>query len=108
MWQGSWIRLWTVTSLFCCMPRIANCCLLKRLTKHATSLYLCIFEIIFEKPRETYERGLFCESCGITDHTSLEFKFHTNALSKKLIAHIQNTQIQHTHKSVEGINCSVR
>ena len=55
MCQGPWIRLWTVTSLFCSISRLAVWCLLKKITKHASLLYLCIFQNVFEKARERSE-----------------------------------------------------
>ena len=57
MWEGFWIRLWTVMSLFCSMSRVAGWCMLKKITKHASFLYLCIFENVFNKARETSETG---------------------------------------------------
>ena len=41
MWQGSWIRLWTVTSSHCSMSRLADWYLLRKITKHITLYYLC-------------------------------------------------------------------
>ena len=57
MWQSFWIRLWTVTSWFCSMSRVASWCLLKKITKHTSLLYLCISGKAFEKARETSETG---------------------------------------------------
>ena len=57
MWQSFWIRLWTVTSWFCSISRVASWCLLKKITKHASLLYLCISGKAFEKARETFETG---------------------------------------------------
>ena len=55
MCQGPWIRLWTVKGLFCSISRVAVWCLLKKITKHASLLYLCIFQKVFEKARERSE-----------------------------------------------------
>ena len=51
--QGSWIRLWTVTSLLSSMSRVVSGCLLRKIAKQASSPYLCIFENVFEKAKET-------------------------------------------------------
>ena len=48
---------WTVKSLFRGMSRKASSRLLKKITKHASSLYLCIFEKVVEKAREKSETG---------------------------------------------------
>ena len=48
---------WTVKSLFRGMSREASSCLLKKITKHASLLYLCIFEKVVEKAREKSETG---------------------------------------------------
>ena len=51
--QGSWIQLWTVTSLLSSMSKVAGWCLLRKIAKQGSSLYLCIFENAFEKAKET-------------------------------------------------------
>ena len=79
MWQGSRIRFWTVTSLFSSMPRVAGWCLLKKI-KHATSLYLRMFENFFKKASETSETGLFSENSRFIDHSLLKGKFSKDAL----------------------------
>ena len=56
MWQDSWIRLWTVTSLLYSMLRV-GLCLLKKITKHASLPYLCKFQKVFEKAREICKAG---------------------------------------------------
>ena len=65
------------------MSRVASWCLLKKITKHASSLYLCIFEV-FEKAEETSETGLFCENCWITDCNLLKVKFNTDPFGRNL------------------------
>ena len=55
MCQGPWIRLWTMKGLFCSISRVAVWFLLKKITKHASLLYLCIFQKVFEKARERSE-----------------------------------------------------
>ena len=57
MRQGSWIRLWTVTSLFSSMSIVASWYLLNHITKHASWDYLWIFENVFEKVKETSDAG---------------------------------------------------
>ena len=53
MWQGCWIRLWTVTSSLCSMSRLVGWFLLRKITKHRTySTYVYIKEI-FGKTRKT-------------------------------------------------------
>ena len=44
-----------MTSLFCSISRAAVWCLLKKITKHASLLYLGIFQKVFEKARERSE-----------------------------------------------------
>ena len=51
--QGSWIQLWTVTSLLSSMSKVVGWCLLRKIAKQGSSLYLCIFENAFEKAKET-------------------------------------------------------
>ena len=54
MWQGSWIHLWTLTSSFCSMSRLAGYFPLKKITTKRVSLfYLLYFKKVFEKARET-------------------------------------------------------
>ena len=53
MWQGSWIRLWTLTSSLCGMSRLAGWFLLNKMTKHTTLFYLCISQKVFGKARKT-------------------------------------------------------
>ena len=81
MWQGSWMCLGTVTSLFCSFSRVTGWCLLKRITKQAcsTNAYLNNFLINIVK---NLRQGLFCESSGITIHSLIKVKFHTYALLK--------------------------
>ena len=80
MYQGSWIRLWTVTSLFCSMSRVAGWRLLRKITKHASLLYLCIFENFLRKLEKRLWRDLSRESCGIRDHNLLQGRFNTDNL----------------------------
>ena len=80
MRQGSWICLWNVKSLFCSISRVAGCFLLKKITKHASFLCLCLFQKVCEKAREYLRRNLLCESGGITYHSLLKMKFNTDAL----------------------------
>ena len=82
VWQCSWVHLWTVTSFvfFCSMSRVTGWCLLKKITKYASLLYLCIFEKVFENGREDLRRCLFCESCGIIEHSMLTVKLNIYAL----------------------------
>ena len=57
MCQGSWIRFSTVTGLFSRLSRVTGWCLLRKVFKQASSLYLCIFKNVFEKARKTSEKG---------------------------------------------------
>ena len=52
-----------------------------KFAKQVSSLYLCIFENVFEKAKETFETGsILCENCRITGHSLLQVKFNTNTL----------------------------
>ena len=79
--------LWRVC--FVSMSGVPGQCLLKKNNKHASLLYICIFENVFEKARETSEAGLFCEGCGIVDgcgiidHGLRKVKIKTQTLSWK-------------------------
>ena len=44
----------------------------KKITKHASLLYLCIFEKILRKLEKHLRRGLICERCEITNHSLLK------------------------------------
>ena len=65
-----------VMSLFCSMSRVAGWSLLKKITEHASLLYLNFLR----KLEKHLIRGLFCENCGITDHSLLKVKFNTCTL----------------------------
>ena len=88
-WQSTWIRLWTVTSLFCSMSRVAGWYPLKKITKHESLLYLCIIEKFLSRLEKHLRRGLFCKSCGITDHSLLKVKINRN-LPKVLIVALKD------------------
>ena len=70
--QNSWIRLWTVTSLFSSMSRVAGWCLLRMITKQASSFYLCKLEKVFEEVKKYLRRGLFVKIVGL--RTTAYFK----------------------------------
>ena len=81
MWQDSWIRLWTVTSLLYSMLRVGLCLLKRLLSTQACPTY-ANFKKFLRKLEKYVRRGLFCESCGITDDSCLKEKFNTYALLK--------------------------
>ena len=78
MRQWSWIRLCTVTSLFCSMWRLACRFLLRKMIKHTSLFYLLIVKKVFGKARKG--GALFCESFGMTDHSLLKVKSNKDAL----------------------------
>ena len=80
MRQGFWIRFWIMRSLFCSTSGVAGWCLLKKITRYESLLYLWIFEKAFEKAKETSTQQLFCKSCDITHHSLLKVKFKTGTL----------------------------
>ena len=76
MWQGSWVRLLTVTTLFCNISRVAGWCLLKKITKHAACSTYAYFKKK-KKKEETSETGSILGK--LTDHSLLKVKFNTDA-----------------------------
>ena len=83
---------WTVKSLFRGMSRKASSCLLKKITKHASLLYLRIFEKVVEKAREKSEAGSILWNCGIAGHSLLKMNVNTDDCKK----------------SPEGFGCSIK
>ena len=73
MWQGSVIHFWTVTSLFCSMSRAANWCLLKKLLRIQAFSAYSYFKTFVEKLEKHLWRGIFYESCEITDKKPINF-----------------------------------
>ena len=92
MWQGSWIRLWTVRSLFCSMSRVVDWCLLRKITKHASlilchasarlcSAYAYLEKFLIELEKHLWQDLLF-KSCGVTDQSLLKWN-STQTLCQK-------------------------
>ena len=75
MWQCFWIPLWTVSKSICSISRLAGWFLLRKITKHTSFFYLCVFKKVFRKAREV-ERHLWCDLFTkkrvITDHSLLK------------------------------------
>ena len=67
MWQGSWTHLWTLTSSFCCMSRLASWFLLRKITKHTSLLYLCIFQKSILKTQKNI-CGIWSILCKLWDY----------------------------------------
>ena len=88
MYQGSCIHLWTLTSSFCSMSILPSWFLLGKIAKHTSLFYLCIFQKRIQKSLKKYLWfGLFCESCGITYHSLLNYTallYYTAYFTRKL------------------------
>ena len=95
MWQSSWIHLWTLTSLFCSMSRLAGQFLLRKITKHI-SLY---FKKVFEKARKIYmARSVFMKIVGLYRKKALTAILKQNLCSKQMRLNYVNSQNKETEK----------
>ena len=88
MWQGSWMRLWTVTSSFCSISKVADWWLLKK-SMQACSTYVYLRKF-FRKLEKHLSRGLFCENCSISEINTYAF---IRNLLKALIAAIKDKKL---------------
>ena len=71
---------WTVKSLFRGISRKSSSCLLKKISKHTSLLYLCIFEKVVEKARDKSDTGSILWNCGIADHSLLKMNINMDDL----------------------------
>ena len=90
MWQGCWIRLWTVTSSLCSTSRLACWFLLRKITKHTTLFYLCMCQKTIRKIKKNICDVVFFATKVVELHTTAQQRCFTRNLTKALFAALKN------------------